>query len=622
MRSVSSSISSSGRRLSHRPCRICVQVLLVAVVIVALATHAASLCPGSGLRKFERERSLRDGPVVESVRFTGADAIDESTLLEYMAIRPGDVMEQVRFDARLLEQDLVNLALYYNTRGYLEADLWVEDVALSANATRMTILIGVHEGGRWMISDVTLEGSADITEDHLRSLLVVTESSPLLSNRLARDRRAILDHYARLSYLDARVQLLVTRDDIARTASVSYEIAEGKRARIEGIRIHGDNKTREFVVARELTFEEGEYFDVDAIGESQANLYRTGLFNSVWMEPAREDTGRTERRLDVWLNERQSVSLDLSIGYATIDGPEVAAQLVNRNLQGQATRLEFHGHVSTLVREVGTSVGDPWILGLPIAGELSVDYSWNDEEAFLAETERGAFLLTKGLGPALTLRGGYEFERNVILATNDDQNDLGVNYTTDLLAAVTHDTRNDVLNPERGMLAGVEFRLASSRLGGTNDFTRTEFIWRGYKKVWDQRIVALAGHVGWVRPQDNDDVPINERFFAGGDGSVRGFDRNSLGPAGEDGEALGGLGVLELRAEARFPLLRRLRMVAILDAGQVFDDFRAIRPSDLAVGAGGGLRYHAGLWIVRLDIVAPVTDPGPTRFYFGIGQAF
>ncbi len=622
MRSVSSSISGSGRRPSFRKSRVCVQVLLAAVVIVALSSDAASLCPGSGLRKFERERALRDGPVVQSVRFIGVDAIDETTLLEYMAIHPGDFMEQVRFDARLLEQDLVNLALFYKTLGYLEADLWVEDVALSADATRITVLIGVHEGSRWTISNVTLEGGVDIAEDHLRSLLVVTEETPLLSKGLSRDRRAILDHYARLSYLDARVQQLVTRDDIARTASVGYVIVEGKRARIESTRIHGDEKTREFVIGRELTFEKGEYFDVDEIGESQANLYRTGLFNSVWMEPAREDTGKTNRRLDIWLNERQSVSLDLSIGYATIDGPEVTAQLVNRNLQGQATRLEFYGHVSRLQREGGVSVGDPWFLGLPVAGELSVDYSWSDEEAYLAEAERGAFLLTKGIGPALTLRGGYEFERNIILETNNDENGLGANYTTDLLAAVTHDTRDDVLDPNRGMLAGVEFRLASSRLGGTNDFTRTEFIWRGYKKVWRHRIVAFAGHVGWVRPQDNDDVPVNERFFAGGDGSVRGFDRNSLGPTGEDGEALGGLGVLELRAEARFPLFRQLRMVAIVDAGQVFDDFRAIRPSDLAVGAGGGLRYHAGLWIVRLDVVAPVTEPGPTKFYFGIGQAF
>jgi outer membrane protein assembly complex protein YaeT len=605
-----------------RRSRDCVQVFLAAVVIVALVSDATSLCRGSSLRKFERERALRDGPIVEDVRFIGVEAFDESTLLEYMAIHPSGFMEQVRFDPGVLEQDLVNLALFYNTRGYLEADLWVEDTALSAESTRITILISVHEGDGWIISDVTLHGNVDIAEDYLRSLLAVTEATPLLSNGLARDRRAILNHYARLSYLDAHVEQTVTRDDVARTASVSYDIVEGERVRISGIRIHGDDKTRKFVIERELTFEEGEYFDVDKIGESQAKLYRTGLFNSVWMEPAREETGTSERGLDIRVNERRSVSLDLSVGYATIDGPEATALLVNRNVQGQATRLEFHGYLSRLQRAAGASAGDPWFLGLPVAGELSIDYLWSDEEAYIAEMERAAFFLTRKIGSALTLRSGYEFQRNMVFEATDEDSDLGTNYTTDLLVAATHDTRDDVLDPERGMLTGVEFGLASSLLGGTNDFTRTEFIWRGYKKVWRHRIVALAGHVGWIRPQENDDVPVNERFFAGGDGSVRGFDRNSLGPAGEDGEATGGLGLLELRAEARFPLFRRLRMVAILDAGQVFDDFRAIRPSDLAIGAGGGLRYHAGLWIVRLDVVAPVTEPGPTRFYFGIGQAF
>ncbi len=602
--------------------RDCVQVFLAAVLVVALVSDAASLCRGSSSRKFKRARALREGPVVEDVRFIGVEAFDESTLLEYMAIHPSGFIEQVRFAPGLLEQDLANLTLLYNTRGYLEADLWVEDTALSAESTRITILIGVHEGESWTIKDLSLQGNSDVAEDYLRSLLMVTEGTQLLSSGLARDRRAILNHYARLSYLDAHVEQVMIRDDIARTASVSYEIVEGKRARISGIRIHGNDKTRKFVIEREFTFAAGEYFDVDKIGESQANLYRTGLFNSVWMEPARDETGMSERGLDIRLGERRSVSLDLSIGYATIDGPEVTGQLLNRNLQGRATSLKFHGHASQLQRDVGTAVGDPWFLGLPVAGEFSVDYSWSDEDAYTAEMERGAFILTKEIGPALTLRGGYEFERNIILETNDEDDGLGANYTTDLLAAVTHDTRDDVLDPERGMLAGVEFKLASSRLGGTNDFTRAEFILRGYKKVWRHRVVALAGHIGWIHPQDNATVPVNERFFAGGDGSVRGFDRNSLGPTGGEGEAIGGLGLLEFRAEARFPLFRRLRMVAILDAGQVFEEFRAIRPSDLAVGAGGGLRYHAGLWLVRLDVVAPVTEPGRTRFYFGIGQAF
>ncbi|MCD4691085.1 BamA/TamA family outer membrane protein, partial [bacterium] len=181
----------------------------------------------------------------------------------------------------------------------------------------------------------------------------------------------------------------------------------------------------------------------------------------------------------------------------------------------------------------------------------------------------------------------------------------------------------DVLDATRGTLTRAEFRVASSLLGGTNDFTRVEFLWRGFRKVRRSRVLALSARTGWIRPQsDGSNVPPNERFFAGGQGSVRGFEWNSLGPVGEDGGARGGRGLIELRAELRVPAPGPFRVVGIVDAGQVFDDYSAMRLSDLSVGAGGGLRYYLGIWVFRLDIVAPVTEAGRTHFYVGIGQAF
>ncbi len=622
------SVSSSGSGLSRRADRPAAAAVLGVVALalllaVGLATQSHAHYDGTDMLALRRMLAERDGPVLRAIHFVGNETFEAGRLKPYMATTESTAFGLARFDSDVFEQDLSTLELFYTTEGFLEADLSVEDVAFYADSTSVEILVSVYEGERWRVTDVTLEGNSDFTTAELRELLLVVDGEPFRTTRLANDRARLLGQYARSSYLDARVLQTIERDDVERTVSVRYDIVEREQATISGIRISGDDKTRRFVIERELTFEPGQLFDVDRVGESQANLYSTGLFNAVWIEPAREDTGRTERVMDVRVSEQRSVELSASIGYEVIDGPGATAEFSNRNVQGNGTWMTLGGGVSYRTRDVGFTIGDNWLIGLPLTGEMTLEYDYGDEDAYTAESERATAFLKKDLTRFLSVEGGYGFERNVVLEVSEDIEELGTNYTTDVMVAATHDTRDDVLDASSGMLTRAEFRVASSFLGGTNDFTRTEFMWRGFKEVRKGRVVALSARAGWIRPQDDgSDVPVNERFFAGGQGSVRGYDWNSLGPVGEDGGAKGGRGLVELRTELRVPAPGPFRAVAIVDAGQVFDDYSAIRLGSLSVGAGLGVRYHVGIWVFRLDAVAPVTETGRTHLYFGIGQAF
>ncbi len=618
------SASSSGSDLSRgrgAPRRIVPVISLL--LIVVLASQTVAHYDASGMLAIRRMLAERHGPGLRDIIFSGNETFDAEQLKPYMVSTESSAFRISRFDPDAFEGDLSVLELFYTTQGFLEADLAVEDVAYFADSTSVEILVSVYEGERWVVTELTIAGNSDFSTEELRGLLTITEGAPFRTMKLAGDRSALLGHYARNSYLDARVEQIVERDDIERTVSVRYDIVEREQARISEVRITGNEKTREFVIARELTFKPAELFDVDRVGESQGNLYSTGLFNAVWIEPARQDTGKTERRMDVRVTERRSVELSATIAYEVIDGPGASAEFSNRNVQGNATWMTLGGGVSYRRRDAGFTIGDDWFIGLPVTGEATFEYDHSDEDAYTAESERGVFSLKKELTRALTVEGGYGFERNVILEASDDVEGVGTNYTTDVMVAATHDTRDDVLDATRGTLSRAEFRVASSLLGGTNDFTRAEFMWRGFKEVRDSRVLALSARAGWIHPQDDgSDVPVNERFFAGGEGSVRGFDWNSLGPVGEDGGAKGGRGLVELRAELRVPAPGPFRAVAIVDAGQVFDDYSAMRLSDLSVGAGLGVRYYLGIWVFRLDVVTPVTETGRTRFYVGIGQAF
>jgi len=632
------SASSSGSDLSSRCGSLRRIIPMLAILLLTTAiSQAHAHYDASDMMAMRRMLADRRGPVLRAISFSGNETFGADQLKSYMTSTESSALRISRFDPDVFEHDLSILEVFYTTQGFLEADVAVEDVAYVADSTSVEVLVSVYEGERWMVTDLTIAGNSDFSTDELRGLLSVTEGTPFRTTRLENDRSALAAYYARNSYLDAHVEQTVERDDVERTVSVRYDTVERDQARISEIRITGNEKTHDFVIARELTFEPGQLFDVDRVGESQANLYRTGLFNAVWIEPARQDTGQTERRMDVRVTERRSVELSAAVEYEAIAGPGVSAEFSNRNVQGNATWMTLGGGANyrprsagsdasgdwVLPRNVAFTVGDNWIFGRPVTGELAVEYEYSDEDAYTAESERGTFLLKKTLTKALSVEGGYGFERNVMLEVRNEAEVLGTNYTTDVTVAATHDTRDDVLDATRGMLSRAQFRVASSLLGGTNDFTRAEFMWRGYKEVRDNRVLALSARTGWIYPQaDGSDVPVNERFFAGGEGSVRGFDSNSLGPTDDKGEAKGGRGLVELRAELRVPAPGPFRAVGIVDAGDVFDDFSAMKLTDLSVGAGLGVRYYVGIWVFRLDAVAPITEIGQTRFYFGIGQAF
>jgi len=573
-------------------------------------------------------RGAPTGPVVTDVLFIGNESFEDDSLLPYMETRKSGSLRKTGYDRRAFVRDLENLERFYVSQGFLEADVELDDMMLSADSTSVRLLIGVYEGDRWMVEDVSFEGASVIPEEKLRGVVAVREGSPLLVGKLDPDRRAILEEYARRSYLDAHVSQDVVRDDDSRSATIAYHITERDQASIASIDVIGDEKTRQYVIERELTFAAGELFDFKKIGESQVNLYRTGLFNSIWIEPAPEDTGRAEKRVVVRVAERSSGHIDLGLAYAAIDGVEVGAGISNRNVQGQARTLGLTGKYSERAREVRASIGDPWFLGRRVAAEVAARYSWEDEKSFVAETTGASFVLSKELNLRLTLEGGYRYDRTVVLEGVDDSSDGEKNYTGSILGAAIYDARDDILNATRGTFIRTEVELASSRLGGTNDFVRCNIDWRGYKKVARGWVAALELRTGWVKPQGGEnEVPINERYFLGGEGTVRGFLRNSLGPLGppdEDGERkpLGGRALALVRGEVRFRVYKTLGAAVFVDAGQVFADFNAMRFSNLAVAGGVGLRYNTRVGLLRLDVATPISEKGDFQWYFSVGQAF
>ncbi len=624
MRSV-----SSYRFLSSRVVRRHAWAALLFVLGLLAASDGVAARSDPALVRRAAARLTPAGPVVTDIVFVGNDAFDDELLFPYMHTRESGLIRKSYYDRRMFLQDLANLERFYVSQGFLDADVEMDDINLSPDSGSVEILIGIYEGDRWAVKSVTFTGEHVITEDELRSLVVLDSGSPFVVSSVEQDRRVISEEYARRSYLDARVSQEVTRDDERRLVAIDYTITEREQATIASIDVEGDEKIREFVVERELTFREGELFDFEKIGESQAHLYRTGLFNSVWIEPAAADTGKPEKRVIVRVAERVSGEFDLSASYAGInfneglqnlDFLELGAEFRNRNVQGQATTMTLGGRYSGLARDVRASVGDPWFLGKRVAAEFAAHYEWKEEERekedpFVTEVTSGSFILSKKLDLNLTLETGYEFSHNY------EENERKSTETSALLLGAVYDSRNDVLSASRGMFLSGEVDIASSRLGGTNDFTRFEVDWRGYIRPRRGRVAALELRAGWIDPRgDDSDVPELEQYDA--QGLVRGFPYDALNPRDANGGVTKGMALVLVRGEVRFPVRKNLRGAAFVDAGRVFGDIQDVNLSRLGVGVGLGLRFETRIGVLRLDVATPASEKGDPQYYFGVGQIF
>ena len=624
MRSVSSYRSRSSRLVRGHA-----RAALLVVLGLLAASDSVAARGDPALIRRTAARLTPAGPVVTDILFVGNDTFDDELLFPYMHTRESGFIRKSRYDRRTFLQDLANLERFYVSQGFLDADVEVSDMSLSSDSTSVAILIGIYEGDRWTVETVTFTGERVIPEGELRSLVVLGEGSPFVLSLVEQDRRVISEEYARRSYLDARVSQEVTRDDERRLVSIDYTITEREQATIASIEVEGDEKIRKFVVERELTFHEGELFDFEKIGESQAHLYRTGLFNSVWIEPAAADTGKPTKRVIVRVSERASGEFDLSASYAGInfneglqnlDFLELGAEFRNRNVQGQATNMTLGGRYSGLARDVRASVGDPWFLGKRVAAEFAAHYEWKEEreegkETFATEVTSGSFILSKKLDLNLTVETGYEFSRNY------EGDERETTETSALLLGAVYDSRNDVLSASRGMFLRGEVDIASSYLGGTNDFTRFDIDWRGYIKPRRGRVAALELRAGWVDSRgDDSEVPDLERYDA--EGLVRGLPDDALNPLDSNGDVTRGMALIQVRGEVRFPVRKGLRGAAFVDAGRVFVDILDVNLSKLGVGAGVGVRFETRIGVLRFDVATPISEKGEPQYYFGVGQAF
>jgi outer membrane protein insertion porin family len=582
---------------------------------------------------------IDEGPrvTVESVAFTGNATIPDKALAEQIETSPPGLFHRGLFRQDVLDRDVGVLLAYLRSEGHVEATAGPPEVHFSDDRTRARVAIPIFEGPRLTVGAVTIEGARAATAREVEAAVPFKPGAPWEPRRAEDGQRAIESFYATRGYHGAAIRYETIRQDS--TIDVRYDVEEGQRTRIGRVLLRGLLRAREDVVRRILPFESGDVLVPGKLLDGQRRLGELAAFDSVSVDPLRPPP-IPFADVEVTLRERKPWHLDFGVGYGNADGGRGFLELGHDDVLGTATSISIRQRLSVggdstrwgqrtdVLGSVPFVLGTPWWIDVDIfqasSGQLGYDLH---HAGIWARAHRDLFTeQIRGLRGDLRYRLESVRYSNVdpTLATSDVT--PGRQLISTVTPVLTLDRRDNPLDPRRGSRHQASLETGSGLLGSDVEFVKGQLETAWFLDWPPPTVFALGGRLGLAAPYGGSPaLAIQDRFFAGGATTVRGFREDRLGPLDARGNPTGGNARVILNLEWRFPIWRWLGGALFIDSGAVTPEIADLRLDAFRTGAGGGLRLRTPVGPIRFDVgyaLQPITGESRTQFYVTVGDPF
>jgi len=573
------------------------------------------------------ETEEKGGRTVESVTIEGNETFTDRELRKLMVTRPGGLFGSYRFRSSVFMDDLSTLQTFYRQNGYLQAAV-IDTVVVEGEKKNVNLIIRVSEGPVTSVEKITISGNRAFSDSTLLSLFELEPGGPFRSRVLQKGMMEIAAHYADRGYLDASVTPETEIDGKMNRVFIKLLIDEGSQVTISGIQMEGLEKTKPFVIRRELTFERGEVVSHGKLMESQKRLYLSGLFSTVRIKPVKSAGDNAgERSVLVRVEEEMNSRFRVSGGYGSVEKVMGQMEFSFNNLFGTARKAGINLAADFIERRAEVSFSDPRTFNTRFTTDLNLFYSFQDQPGF--DISRYGGMLTAGRefrkSGYVSLRYRYENQqlRNVETLEKPDETEPNIRSMT---LKYANDTRDNMFNPGRGWYLDLSYELAGAFLQGTDAFNRAVLNVRWFRALTPGTVFATSMETGWIDIfGSSGGVPINELFYTGGPNSIRGFEYRMAGPRDIGGNPVGGRFKLIWNLEIRQSVWRWIGVAAFLDVGNVWSRIGDYRFDSIRFGAGPGIRVNTPIGIIRFDAgfnPDPAEWEDNVHYYIAMGNAF
>lgn len=609
--------------------------------------------------------NIDEGPKVRisEIQFVGNEGFTRRTLLKQMDIRQKrfpSFLFPGRFDEEKFRSDIQKIKEFYMNNGWLDVDVgW----GTTYDNGSMSITLYIKEGERYYVERLTIQGTQLFTEEELKEKLKLQEGGPFFLDALEKDIYQIRLAYGEQGFIGARVDEKHTFSPEEAKVNISFFVEERDRFYIERINIIGNDRTRDNVIRRQLTFYPGEKLDTEKIRDSQRRLVNTGYFDmesgvptGINFEPG---SAPDKQNVIVEVKEGRTGMLRFGGGYGANVGAFGDISFTDRNFalfdfpkswddffRGNAFR--GGGEVLTLRfspgfqrTEVLMSWTNPAIFDSPYSAGVSLFHYLRWYEEYQQQVSGTRISSGREIQRDFFVRLSPEFSNIHISRRRAEVEDTpqavldaqGSHLKAGITLSAIMNRTDNIYAPTKGYegessleFAGLEVDIVKYRIQGTKYTTLFDV------PGWGKHVLAYGGTFGIVQPTTGNDVLIFERFFAGGYGSLRGFRFRGVSPLDEKtGDQVGGNILMLLNTEYIIPIYKDvIRAAVFIDSGKADATVKDLNFDRFRASAGLGLRLSIpflGRSTIAIDYGIPIIkrDGDETQafsFNFGGGGSF
>jgi outer membrane protein insertion porin family len=572
---------------------------------------------------------------IKQINIVGAGAMKESDLLDVMVLRtPGWLTwytKNDQYSKQKLSGDIETLRSYYLNRGYLEFNIESTQVSISPDKQDIYITINITEGEKYSISSVKLAGQLLLPEDELTKLVKVKPGEVFSRENMTETTKAISDRLGNEGYAFANVNAAPELDKEKRLVAFTVFIDPGRRVYVRRINVSGNTRTRDEVIRRELRQSEAGWYDGEKINKSRTRVDRLGYFEEVTVEtpPVAGTTDQVD--MEIKVKEKPTGNLMLGAGFSSAEKLTFSGSISQQNLFGSGKHLSFQISTSKSNQVYSISHTDPYFTVDGVSQGFdaymrNVDTSSLSTTTYSTKSAGGGMRWGVPIGEDDYINLGVSFDHTTIDNLDANASAQTIKYVTDngkttntWLATVgwQKDERDSLIMPTAGKLRKAVVEVAVP--GSTVTYYRGSYQHLQFVPLMERGKLTLAlnGELGIGRGYSGKDLPFFKNYYAGGIGSVRGFESNTLGPRDPvSQDAVGGDTRMVGNAELLFPipgmgLDKSVRMSAFVDAGNVWGPNALAGQNSNSKFNLGDLRYSVGL------AVAWNSPMGPLKFSYG-----
>lgn len=590
---------------------------------------------------------------ITQINIVGAHVYKEGDLLDMMKLSTPDWLSWIskndQYSKQKLAADLETLRSYYLDSGYLEFTIDSTQVSISPDKQKVYLTINVTEGPKYTVSDIKVAGPEKILpHDEMRKLITLKAGDIFSRKQLTESTKRIGDRLGDDGYAFANVNAVPELDKQKHTVSFTFMVDPGQRVYVRNINVTGNTKTKDVVIRREFRQMEGTWFDTKKVKKSKQRVDKLDFFSEVNIETPAVPDASDQLDVNVGVKEKPTGNFSVGAGINNGEGLVLSAGITQANLFGTGNYLSTQVNTSQINTIYSVSYTNPYytVDGVSrgfTAYKKNVN-TINNNYSMLAPYTSSTYGAGINFGVPIaeddSIFYGLTYETTTIGLTNlspqtyvDYVNVFG-NTTSNYMGTVgwTRDSRDSAIYTTDGTVQRA-FLEAGLPVSGALQYFKANYQYQRFFPLSEEYTLMLNGEAGVGGGYSGKPLPFFKNFYAGGEGSVRGYAPNSLGPVDSMGLNTGGNRRIVGNAEVMFPMPgfakeKSLRMSAFVDGGEISGPvLQNVLPNVM------GMRYSTGLavaWIspagpLKLSVGVPINGkPGDNlqKFQFQLGSLF